>query len=187
MVTFIGFDTETTGLDPVEHRFVEVYAGLYDLGTGKKLKEMEFRIDPQRPIMADAQRVHGISASDLIGKPLWADVAQEVLDFVNLGDFMVAHNGIGFDGPFLNSELKRVGLPSFTKPILDTMVDARWATCNGKLPNLGELCFACEVDYDPSKAHAAAFDVDVMTQCFLKGLEWNFYTIPQLAQERLAA
>jgi DNA polymerase III epsilon subunit-like protein len=62
-------------------------------------------------------------------------------------------------------------------PSLDT-IQARWATFNGKSPNLGELCFALGVHYDPDSAHGAAYDVSVTAACFLEGLRRGFYTLP---------
>jgi DNA polymerase-3 subunit epsilon len=73
------------------------------------------------------------------------------------------------------------------RPVICTMLNAPWATFNGKNPRLEELCFACGVDYDPALAHAAAFDVDVMMQCYWRGLKFGFYQEPELPAIALAA
>lgn len=172
----VALDTETTGLEWGDHRFIEVYVELRDHLTRKALKSKLWRIHPQRSIQPAAQAVHKISLADLAGCPAWEDVAKEVHDFIHQGDLMVAHNGEGFDLPFLNYEFKRVGLPQIEIPMFDTMLEGRWATPVGKVPNLGELCWACEVDYDGSKAHAADYDVAVMMECFFKGVEWGFFS-----------
>jgi DNA polymerase-3 subunit epsilon len=85
------------------------------------------------------------------------------------------HNGDEFDGPFLEMELKRVGLEMPKRPSIDTMTKGVWATPDGKKPRLSELCFACGVPYDPTLAHAAAYDVDRMIECYDKGKAWGFY------------
>lgn len=174
-----GFDLETTGLDPAEHRIVEVYAGLWDLSTKTLIREFLQRIDPQRSILADASRVHGIYAGDLVGCPVFADVAGRLRHELSAANFLVAHNGVSFDLPFVNAELKRVGLPPIEMPVVDTMLLSRGATFDGKLPNLGELCQAYGVDYDPEKAHGAAYDVEVMVQCLFRGLDWGYLKLPE--------
>lgn len=174
---YAALDTETTGLLAPDHRIIEVYIGLYK--NGKKVWEFDQRIDPQRSIGAEAQRVHGISASDLYGKPTFDAVASVIRGALDRADCFVWHNGDEFDGPFLDQELRRVGLPGMPqKPSIDTMLHGVWATPDGKKPRLGELCFACGVDYDTSKAHAASYDVDVMMECFMRGQKWGFFKLP---------
>lgn len=169
-----GIDTETTGLEIGDHRFVEVYIGLYDR-NGRKLKDLNQRIDPQRSISIEAQRVHGISTADLAGKPIWQSVAPIVQKYLEKASCFVWHNGDDFDGPFLKYELERVGCSLPARPTLDTMKAGTWATHDGKKPTLGELCFACGVPYDPAKAHAADYDVDRMVECYFRGVRWGFY------------
>jgi len=172
-----GLDTETTGLEPGDHRIIEIYIGLWDLATQKRLFAYEQRIDPQRAILADAQRVHGISNSDLVGKPIWDTVAPNIVKILAKAHVIVAHNGESFDMPFINHELQRLGHPAVRLPLVDT-VQSRWASPIGKSPTLQELCFACDVTYDPEKAHAAAYDVEVMVECFFRGHRWGRFTLP---------
>lgn len=178
-----GADIETTGLEPGDHRIIEVYLGLWDLNTRKRVDELNLRIHPQRSIGAEAQRVHGISLADLEGCPSWDRVAARVRSFLVHGSLIVGHNWNGFDGPFINHELKRVGLAEVTVPTFDTMLEGRWSTPTGKVPTLGELCFAANVPYDTSKAHAADYDVGVMMDAFFRGLDWGAF---RLAKEELA-
>lgn len=183
---FAGVDIETTGLEPGDHRIIEVYVGLYR-EDGTKAFEYETRIDPQRGISADAQRVHGITHTDLIGKPLWPAVAPILHKVFLKGTTYVWHNGDEFDGPFLDYEFKRIGLALPEKPSIDTMAGAVWATPDGKKPRLGELCFACGVDYDPDKAHAAHYDVDKHMECFFKARAWGYFPTPILEAGNIAA
>lgn len=174
MVKIIGVDIETTGLDQSKgHKIIEVYAGLWT--DGVKLKEYYSRYDPQRSIQAEAERVHGISLSDLVGEKTWEDKAKELHDFLSLGDLIVAHNGDSFDIPFINAEFKRIGLSEIKTKTYDTMLEGRWATINGKLPSLKELCFSCNIEYDESKSHKADYDVDVMMNSYFNGVKWNFF------------
>ncbi|WP_028449748.1 3'-5' exonuclease [Chitinibacter tainanensis] len=177
-----GLDTETTGLDYEKgHRIIEVAALLYDVdpvaNTRKARGHFVQRINPMRNIDADAQRVHGISLDDLRDKPVWEDVAPKIGKIVNACDWLIIHNA-NFDAPFLAHELLRVG--QSIKPDIEvfcTMENGRWATPTGKNPNLGELCYALNVDYDPSKAHSALYDVEVMMQAFFKGIDLGAFRL----------
>ncbi|TDW20486.1 DNA polymerase-3 subunit epsilon [Rhizobium azibense] len=155
-----GFDTETTGLEYGDHRFVEVYIGLYR-GTSL-LKALNQRIDPQRSISKEAQEIHKISSADLVGMPTWETVAPRVHAFLTKADVIVAHNA-SFDIDFVTYEFKRVGLVMPKREIIDTM-QYTWATPDGKKPSLKELCLATDVEYDETLAHAADYDVSRMME-----------------------
>lgn len=175
-----GLDLETTGIEQADgHRIIEVALLTYDAKTRKLVDSYIQRIDPERAISAGAQDVHGISYEELVGCPKWADVAPEVKKRLDAVDVMVAHN-MGFDGPFVGAELLRVGIDLPDVHPFCTMADARWACPDGKYPKLGELCFALGVEYDPSKAHGASYDTEVMMECFWRGLDRGFYTLPEL-------
>lgn len=188
----LGFlDIETTGLEQEKgHRIIEIAVALFSVDlstlTGVRKGEWEQRINPQRSIDPGAQAVHGISFEQLTGCPTWETVAPKVSKILSVCDFAVAHNGAGFDMPFVGLELIRVGAPVPKCQCIDTMLDGRWATANGKVPNLRELAFACGVDYDPTKAHAAMYDVNVMADCFFIGLKGGFFKIPTVKEEQHA-
>jgi DNA polymerase-3 subunit epsilon len=182
-----ALDIETTGLLSMDHRIVEIYLGLWR--GGRKIWKYDQRIDPQRSIALEAQRVHGILASDLIGKPTWDVVGIVVHQILSRADYYVAHNGDGFDLPFLDQEFKRIGLPGLPdKPSFDTMTSGVWATHDGKKPRLEELCFSCGVSYDKTLAHAAEYDVACMMECFQAGIDYGFYSldIPALSDAQAA-
>lgn len=175
----IGLDIETTGLEQSQgHRIIEIALLTYDFATRTLIDAWVQRIDPQRAIDPKAQEVHGIAYSDLMGDPYWSDVADEISRRMSSADLLVAHN-MSFDGPFIAAELNRVGVMVPDVPSICTMENARWACPDGKLPRLGELCFALGTDYDKAKAHAAQYDVDVMMDCFFKGLNRGFYELPK--------
>ena len=175
----LGLDIETTGLVPGEHRIIEYHGAMHD-ETGKRLSVLDVRIHPERSIQAEAQRVHGISLADLEGCENWNAVGPRVHAQMADADIFVAHNGDGFDLPFLNFEFKRIGLTEIKTPVVDTMLQGRWATPQGKVPNLGELCFATGVDYDATIVHAASRDVQVMMTAFFRALKWGFFKLPEL-------
>lgn len=179
-----GVDIETTGLSQADgHRIIEFACQLYrydtTLGTETPAGSYVTRVNPGRSIDPAAQAVHGISFEALTGEPRWEEIAPKVAKVMNACHILVAHNGHGFDFPFIANELLRAGLSVPAAGSIDTMLDGRWATPLGKLPNLGELAFACDIPYDKSKAHAALYDVQVMMDSFFKALKQGFYTIPR--------
>lgn len=179
-----GVDIETTGLDQASgHRIIELALQLYDLESASLRSRFVQRINPQRPIEAKAQAVHGITFEELAKEPVFETVAPKLSKILSVvsttGGVFIAHNGEGFDIPFIRGELIRVGQAAPEVKVVDTMLQGRWATPYGKLPNLGELCFACGVEYDPTKAHAADYDVEVMMRCFFSAYRLGFFKIPQ--------
>jgi hypothetical protein len=78
----IVIDTETTGLDPLDgDRIVEI--GAVEL-VNRSLTGQTFHcyLCPERSIPANALAVHGLSVECLADRPLFADVADELLAFV---------------------------------------------------------------------------------------------------------
>jgi len=180
-----GLDTETTGLSQEKgHRFVEISAMVYETLDGsnfkRKLKPYCQRINPMRSIDKKAEAVHGIPLSDLKNEPLWEDVAPKILKVMNMSDVVVCHNA-NFDIPFIIKELLRVNLTLTSDPeIFCTMVSGRLVTAMGKMPNLGELCEAFDVDYDPDSAHSADYDTQVMMDSFIKGIQTDFFKLESI-------
>src|SRR5271170_7811285 len=116
----IVFDTETTGLDPLQgDRLVEI--GCIELvnrfPTGKVFHSY---FNPERDMPEQAFKIHGLSSEFLKDKPRFADKADELIAF--LGDApLVAHNAM-FDLGFLNAELERAGRPLVERDrIIDTL------------------------------------------------------------------
>jgi DNA polymerase-3 subunit epsilon len=189
-----GLDIETTGLSqPEGHRIIEVAAIVYDLATEKEAGRYAVRINPERGIDAGAQAVHGIAYEDLIGCPTWETVAPKLSKLMSACDYVVAHNGIGFDMPFIYGEFIRAGVALPEVAVVDTMLQGRWATADGAVPNLGLLAYASDVAYDKTKAHAAIYDVEVMMSCFFKHWKSDFfklegsvykYTVPKIKEKK---
>ena len=81
----IVLDTETTGLDPnAGHRVIEIgcIEMVNHIATGRTFHEY---LDPERDVPDDAARSHGITTDMLKGKPLFADKADALIDFLNRG------------------------------------------------------------------------------------------------------
>lgn len=162
-----GLDIETTGLSAERgHRVIEIACTLHDFHTGKTLGKWSQRIDPKRSIDAKAQAVHGISLDDLKGQPDWETVAPNLVKLLKKTDLLVAHNGDGFDLPFIIHELDRIGLEVPDVATYDTMTGCYWATPDGKPPSLRELAHSLGYVYDEKQAHGALYDTALLMKCF---------------------
>lgn len=172
-----GCDIETTGLSQEDgHRIIEI-AVVIRTPQGAPVGRWSTPVNPERGIDEDATKIHGKRLEDLLAAPTWSVVAPKLSALLAKLPYCVMHNGIGFDAPFIYRELLRAGQPLPRMAITDTMVQGRWATPDGALPNLKALCFACDVPYDPEAAHGADYDVDVMLDCFFKQLPRGFFTL----------
>jgi DNA polymerase-3 subunit epsilon len=166
MTRAVLFDTETTGLDPLNgDRVIEVAALelVNDLPTGRHFHAL---IDPEREIPEEASRVHGLTAADLAGKPLFAAVAAEMLAFF-ADATLIAHNA-PFDFGFLNAELGRLGLPRLDpKRMIDTLAMAK--TRFPGMPNsLDALCRRFSIDLSARTTHNALLDCRLLANVYVE-------------------
>ena len=165
MTREIVLDTETTGLSPASgDRIVEI--GCVELinhvPTGK---HHHVYLDPQRPMPEEAFRVHGLSDEFLAGKPLFADAAQDFLDFV--GDRTLVIHNAPFDMGFLNAELKRIDRPALSNEVIDTVQVAR-KVYPGARVSLDALCKHYGIDNSKRTLHGALLDSEILAEVYLE-------------------
>lgn len=101
---FAVIDVETTGLSPNRDRILELAIVWLD-ANGNVIDESVGRFDPEGPV--GATHIHGIRQSDVVGQPLFRDVAATVAAGLS-GLPIVAHNA-RFDLAFLRAELTAAG------------------------------------------------------------------------------
>ncbi len=131
--------------------------------TGRQFHRL---IDPERDIPEEASRVHGFTRGDLIGKPRFIDVADELLGFVGEAP-MIAHNA-PFDFGFLDMELGRLNLPRLASSrMVCTLVLAK--TRFPGMPNsLDALCRRFGVDLSARTTHNALLDCRLLAEVYLE-------------------
>ena len=162
----IVFDTETTGLDPTKgDRLVEIgcIEMIHRVATGRTFQAY---FNPQRDMPAEAQAVHGLSATFLSDKPLFGTRAAELLAF--LGDApLIAHNA-SFDFGFLNTELAICGLaPVDRTRMVDTVAIAKRKHPGAKL-SLDALCSRYGIDRSHRVLHGALLDAELLAQLYVE-------------------
>jgi DNA polymerase-3 subunit epsilon len=166
MIRSVLFDTETTGLDPMSgDRVIEVAALelVNDLPTGRHFHAL---IHPERAIPDEAVRIHGITLEALEGKPLFAEIADELLAFLGEGK-LVAHNA-PFDFAFLNAEFSRLGLPALDGArMVDTLALAK-ARFPGLPNSLDALCRRFGIDLSERTTHNALLDCRLLAEVYVE-------------------
>ena len=103
----VVFDLETTGIDPATDRIVEISALRIEPEGGRESRTR--RINPGRPIPAEATAVHGIRDEDVRDEPAFRKVARALLEFLRDAD-LAGFNVTRFDIPLLEREFRDCGL-----------------------------------------------------------------------------
>ncbi|MBR0347152.1 MAG: DNA polymerase III subunit epsilon [Rudaea sp.] len=163
----VVLDTETTGLEVNKgHRIVEI--GCVELLERRPTgREFHRYVNPQRKMDEGATAVSGITDDSLVDKPLFADVADEFLAFID-GAELIAHNA-SFDMGFLNAEFGRLEQPVRIVErvsVLDTLLLAR-EKFPGQKNNLDALCKRLGVDNSHRDLHGALLDAQLLADVYL--------------------
>ncbi len=162
----LALDTETTGLDVLTgDRLVEI--GCIELvnhiPTGKTYHQY---INPERDMPSGAFAIHGLSEEFLRGFPVFADIADAFLEFIN-DDPLIIHNA-KFDMGFINAELRLLNHPPL--PIsrsIDTVALAR-RRFPGAPASLDALCRRFDIDNSSRTKHGALLDAELLAEVYLE-------------------
>ncbi|MDR2134258.1 MAG: 3'-5' exonuclease [Treponema sp.] len=162
---FTAFDTETTGLDPVKDRIVELGAVKFD--RNGPISRYSALTDPGIPMPAEAARVNNITGAMLAGKP---PIEAVMPDFLRLtgGTILVAHNA-AFDCGFINESLARIyggRSRSLTNRVVDTVLAAKRLFPGLGRYNLQDL--AAGLGIKAAEAHRALDDARLCMEIFVK-------------------
>ncbi|MBD8494068.1 DNA polymerase III subunit epsilon [Pseudomonas syringae] len=165
----IVLDTETTGMPVTEgHRIIEI--GCVEL-IGRRLTGRHFHVylQPDRESDEGAIGVHGITNEFLVGKPRFAEVADEFYEFIR-GAQLIIHNA-AFDVGFINNEFALIGHTDKTDitqycTVLDTLQMAR-ERHPGQRNSLDALCKRYGVDNSGRELHGALLDSEILADVYL--------------------
>ena len=162
----IVLDTETTGLDAKgADRVIEI-ACVELVNHFPTSVHYRCLIDPERDVPIEAFNIHGISTASLAGKPKFAGIAGDFLDFI--GDAPLIIHNAGFDIGFLNAELARAERQALSMDrVVDTLMLARRKHPGG--PNsLDALCKRYNVDTSKRVKHGALVDCELLAAVYLE-------------------
>lgn len=164
----IILDTETTGLEPARgHRIIEI-GGIEMKDRRKTDRVLHFYVNPEREIEQEAVEIHGITAQQLEGEPVFEDIADPLVEFIRDNE-VIMHNA-PFDVAFINAELSRLGdewgrLEDYCR-ITDTLEMAR-DLHPGQKNSLDALCQRYGIDNSNRTLHGALLDAEILVDVYL--------------------
>lgn len=168
----IYFDLETTGVDPQNDRIISVS---FDCDGDK----WTYWVNPGRPILEAATRVHGITDAMIANAPPFEKVARQIADDLDDCDTIAGYNCNRFDVPMLAEELYRAGIEyDFSRlNIIDV----------GELYKIQEPRTLKEavrfyLGYTHDKAHDGESDAE-MTRLVFQAQRMKYPTLPNLSAD----
>ena len=116
----VVFDIESTGLDIIQDRIIDIT--LIKINTDNSKIEKNYRVNPEVKISTESSEIHGIYKEDILKCKTFKSYAKEIFHFIkgcDLGGF----NILKFDLPILIEELLRcdVELPLKNVKIVDAL------------------------------------------------------------------
>jgi DNA polymerase-3 subunit epsilon len=165
-LTYVVFDTETTGLLPEQGDEIVQIAAVR-IVNGKRVKSEVFNllVNPGRPIPASATAIHGVSDAMVADAVSVQEAVRQFHRFAE-GAVLVAHNA-PFDMEFLYRREKEVGL-RFLHPILDTVLVSATAFGQAETHTLDALANRLGVHIEEADRHTALGDAIATADVFIK-------------------
>ncbi len=163
----IILDTETTGLNArTGDRIIEI--GCVEL-VNRRLtgNNLHFYVNPERDSDPGALAVHGLTTEFLSDKPKFAEIADELRDFLQDAELII-HNA-PFDIGFLDAEFALLGLQPFSQhcgEVIDTLVRAK-SMFPGKRNSLDALCDRFGISNAHRTLHGALLDSELLAEVYL--------------------
>jgi DNA polymerase-3 subunit epsilon len=118
----IALDLETTGKNHLDDRIVSI--GMVEIINNRFLGTTYYQeINPERLVDQESIEVHGLSNEKLVDKPIFQEVAKEILEFIG-DNHLVIHN-MAFDLAFLNTALEKINLSKIENPTVCTVEMSR--------------------------------------------------------------
>ncbi len=166
-LTFVVFDTETTGLTPHRDELVQIGAVRVVKGRIVEGEKLDMYVNPGRSIPPASTRVHGITDEMVAGAPDPATAVSRFHEFVR-DAVIVAHNA-PFDMAFLHRHGKTLGL-DWDHPILDTVLLSAVVFGDGEKHTLDALCTRLGVTVPEELRHTALGDAQATAEALCRML-----------------
>ena len=155
----VVLDFETTGLNTSRDRIIEI--GAARLSHGQVVSTYSQLINPERELPERITEITHITSQMLRDAPSLQEKINEFLEFLD-GAAIAAHNA-KFDCSVFASEMKRLGLPEYSAPVLDTLMLARKMYPDLSSHKLGAVCKHLNVSL--KGAHRAVNDAAATAKC----------------------
>lgn len=165
-LTYVVFDTETTGLLPEQGDEIVQIAGLRIVNCRRHEGEsFESLVNPGRSIPAASTKVHGISEAMVADADPIESVGRRFHRFAE-GSVLVAHNA-PFDMAFLKRHAKGTGV-DWDHPVLDTVLLSAVLFGQSEKHTLDALCERLGIVIPAHLRHTAMGDTVATADVFLK-------------------
>ena len=149
--SYIAFDIETTGLNPMENEIIEIGAlKVRDGRVAERLMEFVHALSPISPMITGLTGITNEMVTDARSR---SQVVSDFLDFCG-DDVLIGHNVI-FDYSFVKCSAVQDGL-AFEKMGIDTLKIAKKVHADLESKSLGRLCDYYHIEN--KSAHRAYHD-----------------------------
>ena len=152
-------DIEGNGRHPPE--LVEISIQRFEPNSIKEPENYSWLIKPTNPIAWQVTKIHGIKNSDVVNKPSWDDIKEDVTSMLEKSWFVAHHAKVDYD------VLKRL-IPEWEPiGIIDTLRLAKKILPDATSYSLENLIKFTKILQPCSKAfHRASFDVQATSELF---------------------
>jgi DNA polymerase-3 subunit epsilon len=165
-LTYVVFDTETTGLLPAQgDEIVQIAAVRIVNGRRVEGEVFDTLVNPRRSIPPSSTEVHGITDAMVQEAPDIDDVCRRFHKFAT-GAVLIAHNA-PFDMEFLRRREEAIGL-RFENPILDTVLLSAVVFGQMETHSLDALTHRLGITIPEEARHTAIGDTVATADAFLK-------------------
>ena len=166
-LTFVVFDTETTGLVPHKDDIVQIGAVRVVNGRIVPGESLDQLVNPGRKIPPASTKVHGVTDAMVADAPSMK-IAGRLLHQFARGAVIVAHNA-PFDMAFLRRHGERDGL-AWEHPVLDTVLLSAVLFGASETHTLDALCARLDVTIPEAMRHTALGDAQATAEVLVKML-----------------
>ena len=162
----IVFDTETTGFHAKGDDRITEFGCIEIIDLLPTRRQFHAYCDPLRAVPDKVVEITGLTTDFLRGKPLFGDVADDFLAFIE-DSTLIAHNA-QFDIGFINAELIRSG----REPLPQSRFKDTLAMAHAKFPgspaSLDALCKRFGISLSSRDKHGAIIDSELLAAVYLE-------------------